>query len=100
MGFLDNLGESMAGMLDSPEGQEMVKKFLAPSEGQNMVIRYASTPKGKQFLGIILLGVVDKLNLTTEQKGILLNIALQQMQGAPEAKEHPVGPVPPGSSQE
>ena len=43
MGFLDNLGGGMSGMLQTPEGQEMVKKFLSSPDGENMIIGYIST---------------------------------------------------------
>ena len=50
MGFLDNLGGGMSGMLQTPEGQEMVKKFLSSPDGENMIIGYISTPEGKKPL--------------------------------------------------
>jgi hypothetical protein len=81
MGLLDGIGGGMSGMLQTPEGQEMVKKFLSSPDGQNMVISYISTPQGKQFLGTLLLGIADKLNLSPEQKEMVRNIAESQLQG-------------------
>jgi len=69
-------------MLQTPEGQEMVKKFLASPEGQDMVISYISTPQGKQFFGTILLRIVEELNVSTEQKEIVKQIAESQLAGA------------------
>lgn len=86
MGLLDNLGGGMAGMLQTPEGQEMVKKFLASPEGQNMIVGYVSSPEGKKMLGNLLLGVVDKLNLSPEQKQTIRTIAEQQLQGSAPAQ--------------
>ena len=92
MGFLDNLGGGMSGMLQTPEGQDMVKKFLASPEGQNMIIDYISTPQGKQFLGTVLLGAVDKLNIPADQKQMIRNLADQHLQGsAPAAQAQPAG---------
>jgi len=80
MGLLDNLGGGMAGMLQTPEGQEMVKKFLTSAQGQNMVIGFIGTPQGQQFLGAVLSGVVDTLNLPPDAKTLVRNIA-GQLQG-------------------
>jgi len=71
----------MAGLLQTPEGKEMIKKFLASPEGQNMIVGYISTPEGKKLLGNTLLGVVDRLNLSQEQKQVIRTIAEQQLQG-------------------
>lgn len=68
-------------MLQTPEGQDMVKKFLASPDGQKMVISYISTPEGKQFLGTLLTGIADKLNLSPEQKETVRQIAESQLQG-------------------
>ena len=81
MGLLDGIGGGMSGMLQTPEGQETVKKFLSSPEGQNMVISYISTPEGKQFFGTLLLGIVDKLGLSPGQKEIEQHIAESQLQG-------------------
>jgi hypothetical protein len=81
MGFMDSIGGGMSGMLQTPEGQDMVKKFLASPDGQKMVISYISTPEGKQFLGTLLLGITDKLNLSPEQKETVRQIAESQLQG-------------------
>lgn len=82
MGLLDNLGGGMSGMLQTPEGQEMVKKFLGSPEGQNMIVGYVSSPEGKKLLGTMLLGVVDRLNLSPEQKQMIRSLAEQQLQGS------------------
>lgn len=81
MGLLDGIGGGMSGMLQTSDGQEMVKKFLSSPDGQNMVISYISTPEGRQFLGTLLLGIVDKLGLSPEQKEMVRNIAESQLQG-------------------
>ena len=81
MGFLDSIGGGVSGMLQTSEGQEMVKQFLSSPDGRNMIINYISTPQGKQFLGNLLLGIVDKLNLSPEQKEMIRNIAQSQIQG-------------------
>lgn len=73
----------MSGMLQTPEGQEMAKKFLSSPEGLDMVTKYIQTPEGKQFFGTFLMGVADKLNLSPEQKGMLQKIAESQLQGVP-----------------
>ena len=83
MGLLDGIGGVMSGMLQTPDGQEMVKKFLSSTEGQNMVISYISTPEGKQFFGTLLLGIVDKLGFSPDQKERVRNIAESQLQGVP-----------------
>ena len=82
MGFLDNLGGGMSGMLQTPEGQDMVKKFLSSPEGKDMIIGYISTPEGKQLLGSMLLGVIDRLNLNGDQKQTIRTIVEQQLQGS------------------
>jgi hypothetical protein len=87
MGFLDNLGGGMSGMLQTPEGQEMVKKFLGSPDGQNMLVGYVSTPEGKKLLGTMLLGVVDRLNITPEQKQMVRTLAEQQLQGSAPATQ-------------
>jgi len=81
MGFLDSIGGGASGMLQTPEGQEAVKNFLASPEGQNMIINYVSTPQGKQFFGNLLLGIVDKLNISPEQKEMIRKIAQSQIVG-------------------
>ncbi|MEI6841600.1 MAG: hypothetical protein WCK53_10055 [Methanomicrobiales archaeon] len=81
MGLLDSIGGGMSGMLKTPEGQEMAKKFLSSPEGQNMITSYIQTPEGKQFFGTLLLGIVDKLNLSPEQKETVRTIAESQLQG-------------------
>jgi hypothetical protein len=87
MGFLDNIGGGMSGMLQTPEGQEMVKKFLGSPDGQNMLVGYISTPEGKKLLGTLLLGVVDRLNITPEQKQMVRTLAEQQLQGSAPAPQ-------------
>jgi hypothetical protein len=81
MGLLDSIGGGMSGMLQTPEGQETVKKFLASPDGLNMVISYISTPEGKQFFGTLLTRVVDSLNISSEQKETVRQIAESQLQG-------------------
>jgi len=71
----------MSGMLQTSDGQEMVKKFLSSPDGQNMVISYISTPEGRQFFGTLLLGIVDKIGLSPDQKEMVRNIAESQLQG-------------------
>jgi hypothetical protein len=88
MGFLDSIGGGVSGVIQTPEGQEMVKKFLSSSDGQNMIINYISTPQGKQFLGNLLLGIVDKMNISQEQKEMIRKVAQSQLQessGNPQA---------------
>jgi hypothetical protein len=80
MGFLDSIGGGVSGVIQTPEGQEMVKKFLSSSDGQNMIINYISTPQGKQFLGNLLLGIVDKMNISQEQKEMIRKVAQSQLQ--------------------
>jgi hypothetical protein len=80
MGFLDNIGGGVSGILQTPEGKDMVKKFLASPDGQNMIINYISTPQGKQFLGNLLMGIVDKMNISPEQKEMVRKIAQSQIQ--------------------
>jgi hypothetical protein len=80
MGFLDSIGGGVSGVLQIPEGQETVKNFLSSPDGQKMIINYISTPQGKQFLGNLLLGIVDKLNISPEQKEMIRKIAQSQIQ--------------------
>ncbi|HTY15376.1 MAG TPA: hypothetical protein VMC42_06685 [Methanoregulaceae archaeon] len=89
MGLLDNLGGGMSNMLQTPEGQEMVKKFLGSPEGQNMIVEYVSSPEGRKLLGTMLLGVVDRLNLSPEQKQTIRTIAEQQLSGSAPAPATP-----------
>jgi len=100
MGFLDSIGGGVSGMLQTPEGQETVKKFLTSPDGQNMIVNYISTPQGKQLLGNILLGIVDKLNISPEQKEMLRKIAQSQIQessggqsASPEPSSEPASDV-------
>lgn len=71
----------MSGMLQTPEGQEMVKTFLTSPEGQNMMMNFISTPQGKQFLSNILLSILDTVNVPLEAKGTIRKLAEQYLQG-------------------
>jgi hypothetical protein len=87
MGFLNSIGGVATGLLQTPEGQELMKKFLSSPDGQRMMIKYISTREGEQFLGNLLLGGVDAMNITPEQKDIVRQVARLQVQGQPDAPE-------------
>ncbi len=67
----------------------MVKRFLGSPEGQDMIVGFIATPEGKKLLGNLLLHIVDRLDLSPEQKQTIRSIAEQQLQGSAPAKGTP-----------
>ena len=62
-GTISGIGGAVAGYLQTPEGQEAVKKFLASPEGIALLQNFVGTPDGKKTMLSVLPSVVGSLNL-------------------------------------
>jgi len=57
------MGGAVAGYLQTPEGQEAVRKFLASPEGVALLQNFAGTPEGQKTMLSVLPNVIGGLNL-------------------------------------
>lgn len=71
-GTLGGIGGAVAGYLQTPEGQESVKKFLASPEGLRLLQDFAGTSEGKQVMAGVLPQVLSNLNLPAGASEIIV----------------------------
>jgi hypothetical protein len=62
-GAISGIGGAVAGYLQTPEGQDAVKKFLASPEGTKLLQNFLGTSEGKQTLGGMLPGLLAGLDI-------------------------------------
>lgn len=62
-GAISGIGGAAAGYLQTPEGQEAVKKFLASPEGMTLLQNFLASAEGKKALAGALPGILSGLNL-------------------------------------
>jgi hypothetical protein len=62
-GTLSGIGGAAAAYLQTPEGQDAVKKFLASPEGISLLQNFASSAEGKKVMAGVLPGMLSGLNL-------------------------------------
>jgi len=72
-GSLGGMGGAVAGFLQTPEGQDAVKKFLASPDGIKMLQNFMGTHEGKQTLMSILPTVLSGLNLPAGASDMITN---------------------------
>ena len=62
-GTISGIGGAAAAYLQTPEGQEAVKKFLASPEGITLMQNFFASAEGKKALSGALPGILSGLNL-------------------------------------
>jgi hypothetical protein len=62
-GNIAGIGGAASSFLETPEGQESVKKFLASPNGIELLKNFAMTPDGKKVIMGILPQVLGSMNL-------------------------------------
>lgn len=62
-GAISGIGGAAAAYLQTPEGQEAVKKFLASPEGMTLLQNFLASADGKKALAGALPGILSGLNL-------------------------------------
>jgi hypothetical protein len=62
-GTIGGIGGAVAGYLQTAEGQEAVKKFLASPEGVALLQNFAGSVEGKKSLTSVLPNLLSGLNL-------------------------------------
>lgn len=72
-GTLGGIGGAVAGYLQTPEGQETVKKFLASPEGLRLLQDFAGTAEGKRALAGLLPQILSGLNLPAGASELIAN---------------------------
>ncbi|NMB79530.1 MAG: hypothetical protein GYA23_10615 [Methanomicrobiales archaeon] len=68
-GSIANIGGAAASYLQTPEGQDAVKKFLASPQGIQLLSGFVGTPEGKTTMAGVMPQFLSGLNLpagTTE----------------------------------
>ena len=77
-GTISGIGGAVAGYLQTPEGQEAVKKFLASPEGIKLLQNFVGTPEGKQVMAGILPTALSGLNLPAGTSELVMNALKSQ----------------------
>lgn len=77
-GTLGGIGGAVTGYLQTPEGQEAVKKFLASPEGLQLLQNFAGTSEGKQVMASVLPSVLSGLNLPAGASDMILGVLKNQ----------------------
>ncbi|MDD1693198.1 MAG: hypothetical protein LUQ71_00590 [Methanoregula sp.] len=72
-GTIGGIGGAAVSYLQTPEGQETVKKFLASPEGIALLQNFAGTPEGKKTLMSVLPTVLSGLNLPAGASDMITN---------------------------
>jgi len=62
-GTISGIGGAAAAYLQTPEGQEAVKKFLASPEGISLLQNFAGSTEGRKVMAGVLPSVLSGLNL-------------------------------------
>lgn len=65
------LGGQLSGLLNNPEGKEMVKKFLSSPEGMAVIKEYLLSPQGKEIVISVLPQILESMNLPPEAKTMI-----------------------------
>ncbi len=71
-GSLSGIGGAAAAYLQTPEGQEAVKKFLASPEGITLLQNFAVSAEGKNVMARVLPGILSGLNLPAGTSEMLI----------------------------
>ncbi len=71
-GSIGGLGGAAAAYLQTPEGQEAVKKFLASPEGISLLQNFAASAEGKKVMASVLPNVLSGLNLPAGASEMLI----------------------------
>ena len=77
-GTIGGIGGAVAGYLQTPEGQEAVKKFLASPEGIKLLQNFMGTPEGKKTMAGVLPTVLSGLNLPAGASELITNALKNQ----------------------
>jgi hypothetical protein len=67
-GTIGGIGGAAVGYLQTAEGQEAVKKFLASPEGIRLLQSFAGTPDGQKTMLSVLPTVIGGMNLPAGAK--------------------------------